>query len=79
MQSIGIISAVGDHLVRCNTFDQTAGWCHVILLTGADLEADRQAECIYDGMELGAEPTTRAAESLGFRSPLLRRAPAAWA
>lgn len=79
MQSIGIISAVGDHLACSKPLNQPTGRRHVILLTGADLEADRQAKCIYDGMELGAEPTTRAPESLGFRSPLLRRAPAAWA
>ncbi|CDX52942.1 hypothetical protein MPL3365_170174 [Mesorhizobium plurifarium] len=41
MQSIGIISAVGDHLARCDPFDQTAGRCHVVLLAWADLEADR--------------------------------------
>ena len=40
MQSIGIISAVGNHLAGSNALDQTAGRCHVVLLTGADLEAD---------------------------------------
>ena len=40
MQSIGIISAVCDHLAGSKSLDQTAGRCHVVLLTGADLEAD---------------------------------------
>ena len=46
-------------------------------LAGSDGKAHRQAKRIYDSMKLGAEPTPRAAESLGLRSPLLRRAPAA--
>ena len=35
------------------------------------------AKRIYDSMKLGAEPTPRAAESLGLEVPLWRRAPAA--
>jgi hypothetical protein len=58
--------------------DQPTGRRHVVLLAGSDGKADRQAKRIYDSMKFGAEPTPRAAESLGLRSPLLRRAPAAW-
>lgn len=61
---------------------QTAGvrFGCVLADAGYGLSASfRQAERVYDGMELGAETAARAAQSLGLRSPLLRRAPAAWA
>jgi len=45
--------------------DQPTGRRHVVLLAGSDGKAHRQAKRIYDSMKLGAEPTPRAAESLG--------------
>ena len=79
VQPIGIIGPVGDHLSCRQALDQVAGRCHIVLLARADLEAHGQAQRIYDNVEFGAKTPARAAESLGFRSPLLRRAPAAWA
>jgi hypothetical protein len=79
VKTIGVIGAIGDDRSRGQAGDETTGGSHVILLARSDCEADRQAERIYDGMQLGAEAAARAAESLGFNAPLLRRAPAAWA
>ena len=79
MKAISIVGAVGDDFAGGEAGNQAAGWRHVVLLAGANGEADGQAECVYDGMKLSAEATTGTAESLSFRSPLLRRAPAAWA
>lgn len=79
VQAIGVVGAIGDHLGGRQALDQITSWRHVVLLTGPDLETDRQAERVYDGVELGAEAAAGATESLGFRSPLLRRAPAACA
>jgi hypothetical protein len=69
MQTVGVISTVGDHLGRYEPRDEAAGGCHVVLLARPDCEADRQAERVYDSVQLGAEAATRAAESLGLRLP----------
>ncbi len=77
VEAVGIIGAVGEHLACRQSADQVAGRCHVVLLTRPEHEAHRQAERIDYGMDLGAEPSTRAPESLGRSSPLFTRAPAA--
>ena len=77
MKAIGVVSTICDDFARSQPGDEATGWRHIVLLAGAELEADRQSERVYDGMQLGAEAAARAAESLGFISPLLRRAPAA--
>lgn len=75
VQAIGVVGAIGDHLGGRQALDQITSWRHVVLLTGPDLETDRQAERVYDGVELGAEVAAGATESLGFRSPLLQAVP----
>ncbi|GLQ54554.1 hypothetical protein GCM10010862_18130 [Devosia nitrariae] len=55
MQAVGIVGAIGEDLARCQASDELASRCHVVLLAGSDLEADRQAERVYDSMDLGAE------------------------
>ena len=69
VEAIGVVGAIGDDLTGGDPGHELAGRRHVILLTGSDFEANRQAESIYDGMKLGAEAAARAAESLGLRSP----------
>ena len=59
--------------------DQIIGWCHVVLLSGAKVEADRQAQRIDYCVDFGAEPAARPAKSLGFLAPLFSGAPAACA
>jgi len=69
VEAIGIVGAIGDDLAEGEPGHELAGLRHVVLLTGTEFEANRQAESIYDGMKLGAEAAARAAESLGLRSP----------
>jgi hypothetical protein len=79
VQAVGVIGAVGQNLAGWDATDQIAGGRHVVLLTGTEDEADRQAKRIDYGMDLGAEPASRAPESLGLSAPFFTRAPAAWA
>jgi hypothetical protein len=79
VQAVGIIGAVGENLAGGQAPDQVASGRHVVLLAGAEDEAHGQAERIDDGVDLGSQTAPGATESLGRRSPLLIRAPAAWA
>ena len=79
VEAVGVIGAVCQNLIGPQALNQTAGRRHVVLLAGTEFEPDRQAKSIDYGVELGAEPATGATQSLGLRSPLFRRAPAAWA
>ena len=78
-EAVGVISPVGDDFFASQPVDQAQAGAMSFCCPGPRLEADRQAQRIDYGMEFGAEAAARAAESLGFRSPLLRRAPAACA
>lgn len=79
VQAVGVIGPVGENLLGGQPADQAAGGRYVVLLAGPEEEADRQPQGIYDGVDFGAEPAARSPESLGLRSPLFRRPPAAWA
>lgn len=78
-QTVGIIGPVGQHLPCRQSTDEVMGRSHVVLLSGAEHEAHRQAEGIDYGVDLGAEPAAGAAESLGLSAPLFTLTPAAWA
>lgn len=58
MKAVGVIDLAGGHLGTGQSGDQVAGWRHVILLTGPD-EANRQAERVYNGMDLGVPKQPR--------------------
>ena len=79
MQAVSVIGAISQDLASRDAADQVAGGCHVVLLAGTEDEADRQAKGIDYGVDLGAKPASRTAESLGLNAPLFTRAPAAWA
>jgi len=79
VQAVSVVGAVRENLAGRDTANQIAGGRHVVLLTEAEDEADRQAHRIDYGMDLGAEPASGAAKSLGLSAPLFIRAPAAWA
>ena len=78
-QAVGIIGFVGKNLLGFEAVDEFVCGRHVVLLPGAEVEADRQAQRIDYGVDFGAEAAARSAKSLGFLSPLFCRAPAAWA
>jgi len=79
MQTIGIIGAIGEHLFGWQSTNEVASRSHVVLLSRAEMETNRQPEGIHYSMDFAAKSATGAAESLGLRSPLLRRPPAACA
>lgn len=74
---IGIIGVVGKLLFGMKALDQGTSRRHVVLLAGSEFEADRQPEGIDCGMDFGAEATTEATESVGWRCPFFaaRRQP----
>lgn len=76
-QAVGVVSPVGEHLPGRQAPDQVTCWCHVVLLAGAEDEPHWQAERIDYGVDLGAEPASGAAKSLGLNAPLFTLAPAA--
>ena len=55
-QAVGIIGFVGKHLTCLKTVDQITRWSHVVLLSGAENEAHRQAQRIDYGVDFGPEP-----------------------
>lgn len=79
VEAISIVGAVGEDLPDGKAPDQVAGGSHVVLLAGTEFEAHRQAERIDYGMDLGSEPASGTAKSLGLNAPLFTLAPAAWA
>lgn len=79
VQTVGVIGPISQNLASRDAADQIAGGRHVVLLSGAELEANRQAQRIDYGMDFGAEPASRAAQGLGFLAPLFSGAPAACA
>lgn len=58
VQTIGVIGAVGQNLLCGDATDEVAGGCHVVLLAGAEDEADWQAKRIDYGVDFGAEPAS---------------------
>lgn len=71
VQAVGVIGAICQHLVGRDAPDQVAGRSHVVLLAGAEDEADRQAKGIDYGVDFSSEPTSGPAESLGLNAPFL--------
>ena len=80
VEPVGVIGPIGDDLFAAKPVDRgrkrapcrSAGPVRVSKRTG-------RPSASTTAWSFGAEAAARAAESLGFRSPLFRRAPAAWA
>lgn len=79
VQAVGVIGAISQDLICRQSPNEIASRRHVVLLPRPQSKAHRQPERIDYGVDLGAEPASGAAESLGLRSPLFRRPPAACA
>jgi hypothetical protein len=79
METVGVVGAGGKHFPCRQSAHQLASRCHIILLSGAEMEANRQSQRIDYCMDFAAKAAAGPAESLGFRSPLFRRPPAACA
>lgn len=78
---VGIVALVGDGDFGGEAVDEIVGEGDVVALAGRADQADRQAEGLGGGMDLGAQAAARPAQALGIRPPLTLRAPAAcwWA
>ena len=79
VQAVSVIGAISQNLPGGQTTDQITGRSHVILLAWPERKPHRQAKCVYDSVDFGAEPAARASKSLGFNAPLFIRPPAACA
>jgi hypothetical protein len=74
---IGVISLVADGDIGVETIDQVMSEGDIVALAGRANQADRQAERLGGGVDLGAQAAARPAQALGIRPPLTLRAPAA--
>ena len=73
--AVGVIGAVGDDVVGgIEALEQGLGEQAVMYLPRADLDAQRIAKRIHTGMDLGRQPTFRAADAVSLGPPF---APAA--
>ena len=76
-EMVGIVSLVGDGRLRIEAVHEVVGERDVIALARRADQADREAERLGGGVDLGAQPAARPAQALGIRPPLTLRAPAA--
>ena len=74
---IGVVSLVADGGFGVETIDQVMSEGDIVALAGRSDQADRKAERLGSGVNLGAQAAARAAQALGIRPPLTLRAPAA--
>jgi hypothetical protein len=74
---IGVVALVADRCVRLETIDKLMCEGDVVTLPRRTNQAERIAERITCGVDLGAQPATRPAQALGIRPPFSLRAPAA--
>lgn len=78
MQAIGIIGAIGQHIIGIEAFDQRLGLSDVAMLPRCGDQAHGIAQRFDGGMYLGGQAASRTTQALGIRPPFSRRAPAAW-
>ena len=76
-QMICVIAFVGKCRLGLEAIDQIMGESDVVALSRAGDQADRVAQRIAGGMDLGAQPASRPTQALGIRPPFSLRAPAA--
>jgi hypothetical protein len=74
---IGIVSFVADGGIGVEAIDQVMSEGDIVALAGRANQADRKAERLGGGVNLGAQAAARPAQTLGIRPPLTLRAPAA--
>jgi hypothetical protein len=74
---IGVIALIGDGGASVQSLDKVLRKGDVVALPRRADQADWQPQRIASGMDLGAQPTSRPAQTLGIRPPFSLRAPAA--
>lgn len=58
VEAVGVIGAIGEHLVGGQATDQITGRCHIILLTRSDIKTYRQTKSIDYSMDFGPEASS---------------------
>jgi hypothetical protein len=74
---IGVIALVADRGSRIEAIDKLMCEGDVVALARRADQAERIAERVAGGVDLGAQPASRPAQALGIRPPFSLRAPAA--
>ena len=77
-QSIGIVASVGDDMAAFEAGEQLRSGAQVVRLPGGEQEPDRQPPLVDDGIDLGAQSSTRTADGVIF-APLFPPAACWWA
>lgn len=65
-QSIGIVASVGDDMAAFEAGEQLRSGAQVVRLPGGEQESDRQPPLVDDGIDLGAQSSTRTADGVIF-------------
>jgi len=76
-----IVRAICDDALKIKVFDQAVRLSNIMSLSTCQEKAQGITQCIYAGVNLGAEPATTASKRLAFLPTTFFRAPAAqgWA
>jgi hypothetical protein len=74
---VGIVALVADRGARLEALDKVMCEGDVVTLPRCTNQAERIAERVASGVDLGAQPASRPAQALGIRPPFSLRAPAA--
>lgn len=74
---VGIVSLVGQGGLGLEAVDERVGEGDIVALAGRADQPNRIAERVAGGVDLGAQSTSRPAQTLGIRPPFCLRAPAA--
>jgi hypothetical protein len=77
-QAVGVIATIGHDVAASQAGQQIGRRLQVVGLAGGQHQADRQAVLIDDGIDLGAQSSTRAADGV-IRAPFFPPAACWWA
>lgn len=77
-QAVGVIAAIGHDVAASQAGQQIGRRLQVVGLAGGQYQADRQAVLVDDGVDLGAQSSTRAADGV-IRTPFFPPAACWWA
>lgn len=56
VQTVSVIGTVGENFLGVQSRDEVTGRRHVVLLSGTEIEANRQTQRIDYGVDFGSEP-----------------------
>ena len=71
MEAVGIIGAVGEDGTGAVVLDEVLGTADVVFLARPGNQAQRIAQSVAGGVQLGAQPAARAAKTLGMSPPCM--------